>query len=64
MLSCDETERVNPSLHQAFHPEKEIHEKKLFEEAEEFGRSGGNCHRLYGLKCKISPLQQGSALIR
>lgn len=46
-----------PSLHQSFDPETEMHEQKLFEEAEENGKTGADCDLLYGDNCRNSPLE-------
>lgn len=53
----------SPSLHQAFDAETEAREKQLYEEAEAFGKSGGDCELQYGSKCKVSPLHKISKFI-
>lgn len=44
-----------PSLHQGF-KDDETAEKQAFEEAEMYGKTGGDCELIYGNDCNISPL--------
>lgn len=53
----------SPSIHQGF-DETENTEKELFEEAERFGTSGGDCELAYGNNCQTSPLHAISNLIQ
>jgi hypothetical protein len=53
----------SPSLHQAFDPETESYEKQLYEEAEEVGKSGGDCEFYYGANCEVSPLHKISKFV-
>ena len=45
----------SPSLHQGF-KDDETKERESFEEAEMYGRTGGDCELIYGNDCDISPL--------
>lgn len=37
--------------------EREIEEKRIFEDAELYGKSGGDCELKYGFNCPKSPLE-------
>lgn len=53
----------SPSEHQSFDTENESDEQRTFEEAEMFGKSGGDCDFKYGSKCLKSPLESVSHYI-
>lgn len=52
----------SPSVHEAF-DDTEDEERIAFEEAEMYGRTGGDCHIVYGKDCDISPLHAVTDII-
>lgn len=53
---------LTPSVHQGFDSEDESDMQKAFEDAEKFGKIGGNCDLMYE-KCEKSPLDNVSNFI-
>lgn len=49
-------------MHQGFDPETEAEERKIYEEAEEIGKTNGDCELTYA-SCENSPLNSISQIM-